>query len=111
MAHTARPLMHFLDAQILLRHSKFGCEGGVWRPASTLPCTSLFKHLVHLLQGQSLHLGHEEVGEGHGEYAERSPEEEDLGAEIGVAFLGPYKVGRDDCDDLRRQSARWYDCL
>ena len=43
----------------------------------------------------------EEVGECEGNTAEGAPEEEDLGAEVGVAFAGADEVGSDDADDLR----------
>lgn len=44
-----------------------------------------------------------EVGEGEGDAAEGAPEEEDLGAEVGVAFGGADKVGGDDTNDLKLQ--------
>ena len=62
----------------------------------------LLEHAVDLLQGETLGLGDEEVGEGEGDEAERAPHEVDLGAEVGVALGRPDEVGGDDTDDLER---------
>ena len=65
-------------------------------------CTrrSLLQHAINLLEGKTLGLGDEEVGEGEGNEAQRTPHEVDLGAEIRVAFGGTDEVWGDDTDDL-----------
>ena len=60
----------------------------------------LLQHLVDLFERQTLGLGHQDVGEGERDAAEGAPEEEDLGAEVGVARSGADKVGGNDADDL-----------
>lgn len=52
---------------------------------------------IGLLEGETLELGHEEVGEGQGEGAQGAPQEEDLGAEVGL--IGADEVGGDDGND------------
>lgn len=42
----------------------------------------------------------EEVGKGGGEAAEGAPEEEDLGTEVRVTFVGTDQVGGNDGNDL-----------
>jgi hypothetical protein len=69
-------------------------------PSGTRPRRALLQHLIDLLERESLGLGHEEEGEGEGDAAEGAPEEEDFGAEVGVAGAGADEVGRDDTDDL-----------
>lgn len=49
---------------------------------------------------QRLRTYDEEVGKSEGDAAEGAPEEEDLGAEVGVAFAGADEIGGDDRDDL-----------
>ena len=89
------------NGQALLCKTHLVSKGGVWLPCSRLAGCDLLQHLVDLFERQTLGLGHEEVCEEEGEAAEGAPEEEDLGAEVGVALLGADEVGSDDSDDLR----------
>lgn len=70
----------------------------VWHPLGRRAWRGLLEHAVDLLQRQALGLGHEEVRVDEAGYAERAPEEEDAGAEVG--FVGADEVGGDDGDDL-----------
>lgn len=76
------------DAQTLLCQAHLTCEGGVWYPCGAVPSIDFLHHLINLLERQTLGFGNEEVGEGGGDAAEGAPEEEDFGAEVGVAFGG-----------------------
>lgn len=60
----------------------------------------LLEHLVDLLEGETLGLRNEEVGEGEGEAAEGAPHEEDLGTKVGLSALRTDQVRGDDTDDL-----------
>lgn len=78
------------DAQALVRQAHLRRERRVWYPCGTVPSIDLLHHLVNLLERKTLGLRHKEVGKGGGETAERTPEEEDFGAEIGVALRCAY---------------------
>ena len=58
----------------------------------------LLHHLIDLLQGQALGFGDEEVGVDKGAGAEGTPEEKDLGAQVGLVRVN--QVWGDDGDDL-----------
>lgn len=58
----------------------------------------LLHHLVDLLEGEALGFGDEEVGVDEGAGAERSPDEEDLCAQVAAILVD--HVGSDDGDDL-----------
>lgn len=88
------------DGHALLCETHLLRESGVWLPRRRLAGCDLFQHFVDLFEREALGLGHEEVCEGEGEAAEGAPEEEDFGAEVGVALLGADEVWGDDCDDL-----------
>ena len=75
-------------------------EGGVGNPFVGGARGGLLQHLVDLLEGETLGLGDEEVGEGEGDAAEGAPHEEDLCAEVGLSLLSTDEVGGDDTDDL-----------
>jgi hypothetical protein len=72
----------------------------VWHPLVGGAGCGLLQHLVDLLEGETLCLRDEEVGEGEGDAAEGAPHEEDLCAEVGLALLGTDQVGGDDSNDL-----------
>lgn len=88
------------DGHALLRETHFLRKSGVWLPRCRLAGRDLLQHLVDLFERQTLGLWHEEICEGEGEAAQGTPEEENLGAEVGVTFLGTDKVGCDDGNDL-----------
>ncbi|KAI2255605.1 hypothetical protein LOZ10_005651, partial [Ophidiomyces ophidiicola] len=73
----------------------------MWLPLGRGARRGLLEHLVDLLQGETLGLRHQEVGVEEAEHAERAPEEEHLGAEIGL--VGIHEVGSDDGDDLAKR--------
>lgn len=89
-----------VQGDALVREAHVLREGGVGFPSAGLAGGDLLQHLVGLLEGEPLHLWDEEVGECDGEAAEGAPEEEDFGAEVGVACVGADEVGGDDGDDL-----------
>lgn len=55
------------------------------------------KHLIDLLEGEALGLGHEQVSVNEAAGAERAPDVKDFGAE--VALVGVGHIGGDDGDD------------
>lgn len=92
--------MGSVQSDTLLRQAQLFSESAMRSPFSTIPWGSLLQHLVNLLEGETLHLRDEEVGESHGEDTEGSPDKEDLCSEVGVSFLRSHEVGSDDGDDL-----------
>lgn len=104
LRHTLRTLVDlFLGSShgdALLRQSHFAGKRGLRPPGCALASGRLLEHPVDLFQAQTLHLRHQEVGESHGDAAERAPEEEDFRAKVGVSRTGSYEVGSDGCDDL-----------
>lgn len=73
-------------------------EGAVRFPLSGFDGSGLFHHLVDLFKGEALCLRDEEEGEYEAAYAERAPDEEHFGAQVGL--IGSYEEGGDDGDDL-----------
>lgn len=69
-------------------------------PATRVPRSRLFQHLVDLLERKTFGLRHQEVGVDEASSAECAPEEEDLGSKI--AFVRTDEVRRNDGDDLLR---------
>lgn len=90
------------DADTLVGKTHLLCERAMRDPFGAVSSSGLFHHLVHLFQAQTLSLGNKEICKGEGEAAERTPKEEDFGAEIGIAWAGADKVGGDDRNDLQR---------
>lgn len=87
------------DLNVLLAKVHLRGESGGGLPLARGAGSSLLQHLVDLLEGKTLGLGHEEVGEEEGDAAERTPQEEDVGAQAcGVGTVG-HKVGSNDTDD------------
>jgi len=66
-------------------------------PAGRSAGARLCQHLVDLLERETFGLGHEEVREEDRERGGRTPDEEHLGAEVGL--VGGHKVGGNDTDD------------
>ena len=75
-----------------------GGEGAVWHPLGRVAGVGLLEHAVDLLEREALSLGNQEVRVDEAEEAERSPDEEDLGAKVCV--LGTDHIWGDDGDDL-----------
>jgi hypothetical protein len=71
-----------------------GGEGVAGPPASRLAGRDFLHTHVGLLQRQALELGNQEEGEQPTEDAESAPEEEDLGAQVGLVLTD--EVGSDD---------------
>jgi len=67
----------------------------------------LLKHLVNLLQAETLGLGNKEVRVDQAASAQRTPEEKHLGTEVGITGILTDQVRRDDGDELEG-SARIY---
>jgi len=70
----------------------------VWHPLGGVAGISLFEHAIDLLESETLGLWHQHVGVDEAEEAERAPDEEDLGAKVGVICTD--HVRGDDGDDL-----------
>lgn len=90
------------DLDVLLGEVHVGREGRVRNPLRGRARRRLLHHAVHLLEGQALGLGNEEVGKGKRDAAEAAPHEEDVGLQVCVAFVGANEVWGDDADDLER---------
>ena len=114
-------LRRHVQRKTLLRQTHFLREGGVGLPGSGVAGVGLLHHLVDLLEGKTFGFGlrsdvlasalvlmwsvfmttyDQEVGKGRGDAAEGTPEEEDFGAEVRVAFVGTDQVRGDDGNDL-----------
>lgn len=63
-----------------------GGKGLSGLPGSRLARGNLGHELIGLLKRETLELRNEEVGEGNADAAERTPEEEHLGAKVGLGF-------------------------
>jgi hypothetical protein len=80
----------------IVGHTHLAGESGVRPPRSRVSWRlSLFHHSVDLFEGQTLGLPDEEVGVEHAQDTGRSPEEEDLGAEV----LGVSRVLKHDGEE------------
>ena len=77
----------------------FRGKGAVGLPLAGRTRSAFFQHLVYLLEGQALGLGHEEVGEEEGQAAQAAPQKEDVGSEAGRVRAVGNQVGCDDADD------------
>ena len=74
------------------------CESGVRHPSGRLARgTNFLHHPVDLLKGETLSLPDEEVGVDEAENTSASPNEEDLGTEVGL--VGTDEVRGDDGND------------
>jgi hypothetical protein len=82
----------------LLGETHISSEGAVWDPLGGVAWVGLFEHAVDLLQGKTLGLWDQEVGVDEADKAERSPNEEDLGSEVGLVLV--HHVWSDDGNDL-----------
>lgn len=83
----------------LLRHTHVLRKGAVRHPLAGRSRSALLQHLVNLLKRKTLRLRDEEVREQERDTAQRSPEEEHLGAQVGVAFFGTDQVGGNNGND------------
>lgn len=92
--------MDFIFSTLLTDIAHICSIRAVWHPFSRCSWRSLLQHAVHLLQGEALGLGDENVGVDEAEEAKRAPEEEHFGAEIGVAAASADEVRRDNSDNL-----------
>jgi len=68
-------------------------------PLTGLAGRRFLHHLVDLLEGETLHLGHAEVSEQCRADAARAPNEENFGTEVGRVLVVADHVGRDEGDD------------
>lgn len=91
-------MLNDLSLRALLSKTHISSEGTVRHPLARVAGVSLLEHAIDLLECEALGLGNQEVGVDEAEEAERAPDEEDLGAEVGV--VGADHVGGDDGDDL-----------
>ena len=84
---------------MLLAQVHLSSESAVRLPLARGARSRLFEHLIDLLEGETLGLRNEEIGEQEGNAAKTAPHEEDVGAEVsGVVTVGD-EVGSDDTDD------------
>lgn len=88
-----------LASNDLVAHAEISGEGAVWHPLAAGEGSSLLKHAVNLLQGKTLGLRNKEEGVDEAKEAEGAPDEEDLGAEVGVTGLSSDHVWGDDGND------------
>lgn len=94
------------NLNMLLAKVHLSRESGVWLPLARGAGSRLLQHLVDLLEGKTLGLGDEEVGEYEGNAAESAPHEEDVGAETGRVGAVGDEVGGDDTDDAVPEPVR-----
>jgi hypothetical protein len=92
-------LLPSLDGQLAIgSKTHLGSVGRVWFPSRRLSGGSnLLHHSVDLLEGKTLGLPHEEVGVDVAKNTKTTPDEEDLGLEVGL--VGVDHVRGDDGDD------------
>ena len=92
-------LLVLLDWELaLVVETHLGGVGGVWLPRwRESGSANLLHHSVDLLERKTLGLPDEEVGVDVADDTERSPDEEDLGLEVGL--VGTDHVWGDDGDD------------
>lgn len=84
---------------MLLSQVHLASESGVGLPLAGGAGSALLKHLVDLLESETLGLRDEEEGEDEGDAAETAPHEEDVGAKAGGVGAVGNEVGGDDSDD------------
>ncbi|KAH3668419.1 hypothetical protein OGAPHI_002173 [Ogataea philodendri] len=65
-----------------------GSEGAVWLPLGRSQWSSLFKHLVNLLQSQTLGFWDQQNGVQQAASAQGSPDEEHLGSKVTLVLVG-----------------------
>ncbi len=70
----------------------------MWYPAGRRARGGLFQHPVDLLEGEALGFRDEQISVNEAEEAERAPEEENLGSEVG--FVRADEVRGDNGNDL-----------
>jgi len=93
-------VVHGLGVQdSLLGQAHIGSEGAVRNPFAGGTRSGLFQHAVDLLEGEALGFWDEHVGVDEAGGAERAPDEEDAGPEVGFALVGADHVWGDDGDD------------
>ena len=103
----ALDILHDLRRQCaLVRKTHLRREGAVRHPFGGVSCVCLLQHPVNLLEGEALGFRDENVGVDEAANAERTPDEEDLGAKVTLVCVD--HVGCDDADDLYRVSARFH---
>jgi len=78
-------------------HTHFLAESGMWLPCGRGTSSRLSKHVIDLLEGQSLSLGDEEVGVDESACAQTTPNPEDVGTEI--TLVRSDHIRGDDSDD------------
>jgi hypothetical protein len=69
----------------LLSHAHLRSVRAMWHPLGTRHRRSFFQHPVNLFQSETLGLWDEQVCIEETQYAERTPEEENLGSKIDTA--------------------------
>jgi hypothetical protein len=94
------------NLNVLLAEVHVRSESGGGLPLARSAGCSLLQHLVDLLEGKTLGLRNEEVGEEEGDAAKTSPHEEDVGAELGRVRSVSDEVGGDDGNDAVPEPVR-----
>jgi len=93
-------VLHHTRSQLaLLRNTHLARERVVRDPSSRSTGGSLLQHTIDLFEGKTLGFWDQDIRVDEAGRAEGTPEEEDLGAEIGLALVFADEVGSDDGDD------------